>query len=136
MSANRRTYGPGGSYHFFAGCDASRAYVTGCFAEDRTVDMRGVEEMYLPLDDPEVDAHWSREELEQMRVAELESAQRRVHEGLKHWVDFFAKSTKYQRVGYVKLPEGWLEHSPMRKLCDHAEKGRAKRKIPQKEGET
>ncbi|KAK1772775.1 cytochrome b5 [Phialemonium atrogriseum] len=136
VSANRRTYGPGGSYHFFAGCDASRAYVTGCFAEDRTVDMRGVEEMYLPLDDPEVDAHWSREELEQMRVAELESAHRRVHEALKHWVDFFSKSTKYQRVGYVKLPEGWLEHSPMRKLCDHAAKGRVKRKIPQKEGET
>jgi hypothetical protein len=131
VSNGRHIYGPGGSYSFFSGCDAARAYVTGCFADDRTPDMRGVEEMFLPLDDPETDAHWTPEQLAELRVQELEQAKAKVHSGLKHWVDFFANSKKYHKVGYVKREKDWLEKLPKRELCASAQKSRPKkRKIP------
>jgi hypothetical protein len=43
VSANRRMYGPGGGYGFFSGRDAARAFVTGCFKEDLTHDVRGLD---------------------------------------------------------------------------------------------
>jgi predicted heme/steroid binding protein len=130
VTAGQRIYGPGGSYRFFAGCDASRAYVTGCFAEDRTADMRGVEEMYLPLDDPSIDRHFTADELRKMRVQERKEAKEKVHEALKHWVDFFAKSPKYPEVGRVKREKDWLKGVKRRELCEPARNGRQKRKIP------
>lgn len=132
VSNGRGIYGPGGSYNWFAGVDASRAYVTGCFAEDRTPDMRGVELMYLPRDDPEVDAHWTAEEMAAIKAQELVEAREKVEKGLKHWVDFFAKSRKYNKVGLVKRGEGWLEKLEPRELCASVEKRRSKRKIPKK----
>ena len=135
MSANARTYGPGGSYQYFAGADASRGFVTGCFAEDRTADMRGVEEMFLPLDDPEVDAHWSKEELKKMKEEERREAEKKVFEGLQHWVNFFKNHHTYEFVGYVKRPKGWPGTEPRRKLCDTAAKGRKVRSVPGKEAE-
>jgi len=47
VSANRRTYGPGGSYHFMAGKDAARAFVTGCFQTHQTHDLRGLDKEEL-----------------------------------------------------------------------------------------
>ncbi|KAI1269882.1 putative heme binding protein [Xylariaceae sp. FL1019] len=130
VSENRRTYGPGGSYQFFAGADAARSYVTACFKEDRNADMRGVEEMYLPLDDPETDAHWSAEELAALKKEELEKAQKRVYDALLHWVKFFENNARYPKVGYVKREKNWLEKEPRKTLCQSAAKGRKKRTIP------
>lgn len=133
VSANRRTYGPGGSYHYFAGCDAARAYVTGCFAEDRTADLRGAEEMFLPLDDAGVDSHWSAAQLRELKKRERAEADKKVHDALAHWVKFFSGHGKYEFVGYVKKPEGWPGTEPRRKLCEQAAKGRKKRVLPGQE---
>lgn len=132
VSANRKTYGPGGSYNIFAGVDASRGFVTGCFREDQTPDMRGVEEMYLPLEDPEVDGqYWTKSELKILREQEKRQADKKVYDGLKHWVDFFGNSKKYTFVGYVKRPADWLEKEPRKTLCEQAAKGRKPRKVPE-----
>ncbi|EMR61903.1 putative cytochrome b5-like heme steroid binding domain-containing protein [Eutypa lata UCREL1] len=131
VSSNRRIYGPGGGYQYFAGTDAARSFVTGCFLEDRTADMRGAEEMYLPLDDAETDARWTAAELAELKAKERERALQKVHDGLEHWVKFFANSPKYPQVGYVKRDPDWLEKEPRKQLCESAAKGRKKRKIPE-----
>jgi len=133
VSAGRRIYGPGGSYQYFAGADASRGFVTGCFKDDRNGDMRGVEQMYLPIDDPDVDSQWSVEELASKKAEELEAAQQKVHEALKHWVDFFAKSKKYHYVGKLKRPRSWDEGAE-KPLCEVAQNGRSKRPLPEGKG--
>ncbi len=40
VTAGKQHYGPGGSYSFFAGRDASRAYVTGKFEDDLSDEVR------------------------------------------------------------------------------------------------
>ncbi|KAM5351857.1 hypothetical protein ACJ41O_004580 [Fusarium nematophilum] len=133
VSSNRRMYGPGGPYSHFAGVDAARGFVTGCFKEDRTADLRGIEAVFLPVDDPETDAHWTEEELAALKVKELEEAKKKAHEALLHWVTFFGKSKKYSKVGYLVREEGWLEKEEPRELCEQAQSARKKRKIPTEE---
>ncbi|KAI9158575.1 heme/steroid binding domain-containing protein [Paramyrothecium foliicola] len=130
VSNGRHIYGPGGSYSYFSGCDAARAFVTGCFAEDRTPDMRGVEDMYLPIEDADAVAQWNPEKLAIKRARELEKAKKRAHDALQHWVDFFGNSKKYTKVGYVKRDKNWLDKEPKRALCAAAQQGRPKRQPP------
>lgn len=63
VSKGRRHYGPEGGYKYFSGADATRSFITGCFKDDRTADLRGVELMFLPRDNPEVDSLYTAAEL-------------------------------------------------------------------------
>ncbi|CAK7230453.1 hypothetical protein SCUCBS95973_007579 [Sporothrix curviconia] len=131
VTAGRNYYGPAGSYRYFAGVDASRGFVTGCFADDRTGDLRGVEDMFLPIDNPEIDSHWTPAELEKKKAEEVAEAKKRVRDSVQHWVDFFHKSHKYQFVGKLVREPGW--EGELKPLCKVAQDGRTYREIPSAE---
>lgn len=138
----------------FAGRDAARAFLTGCFAEDATPDLRGVEQMFLPLDpwEKEIPAGitgeerakreeeirvarkkregMSKGELKNMYAGELRRARKSVREGLESWHVLFRgdKGKRYRKVGEVRREEGWLAKLPRRELCAQAVKQRPTRK--------
>ncbi|ESZ96130.1 hypothetical protein SBOR_3481 [Sclerotinia borealis F-4128] len=135
VTAGRRHYGPGGSYHFFAGVDATRAFVTNCFEVDRTPDLRGVEDMFLPVDDEEVDREIVERVgaggMKKLREREAREARRGVSEALGHWIGFFENGGKYPKVGKVKRENGWETKGEKPVLCEKAQKGRKKRVVPE-----
>ncbi|KAF9885542.1 hypothetical protein FE257_012870 [Aspergillus nanangensis] len=124
VSANPLVYGPGGHYGFFSGRDATRAFVTGCFEEDLTPDMRGVEEMFIPIDDDTDDVLTSGEK-KVRREQETRVAKARVHKQVQHWENFFRNHKKYFEVGKVV---GVEDSETKRELCEGAKKQRPKRK--------
>ncbi|KAI9887102.1 MAG: hypothetical protein M1823_001092 [Watsoniomyces obsoletus] len=127
VSASPSFYGPGGSYHFFAGKEGTRAFVTGCFEEDITPDLRDVEEMFIPIYAREDVEAASGAERKKRREQDERIARKKVLEAVKHWEDFFEKNDRYFKVGRVKREEGWLEKLPRRELCETAREARPTR---------
>ncbi|KAN0079477.1 hypothetical protein V8E54_004691 [Elaphomyces granulatus] len=137
VSANRGIYGPGGSYNFFAGRDATRAFVTGCFQEDLTPDLDGVEEMFIPVDD--VDVADSSENLtsreKKLRLEqEVRAAKAQVRKKVQHWHDFFHSHKKYFEVGKIFGVPPKAPDQPKRELCEAAKRSRPKRGKATNEG--
>jgi predicted heme/steroid binding protein len=143
VSASPQTYGPGGSYHFFAGRDAARAFLTGCFAEDTTPDLRGVERMFVPVDPEEkpdataavIEAAKSRKPLSKAQIKnrkaqETRLARQKMVQGLESWHALFRgdKGKPYFKAGEVSRPQGWEKYLPEKPLCEQAEKSRPVRK--------
>ncbi|KAK5128818.1 hypothetical protein LTR85_000151 [Meristemomyces frigidus] len=131
VSAGRRIYGPRGSYNVFAGKDAARGFITGCFAEDGTPDLRGVEWTYVPTDVPEgseIDGRKLTGAEKTAREQILRGARKQVQDTLLGWSKMFTGEggKDYFEVGKVKREEGWLEKLPKRGLCAQAQKGRPK----------
>jgi hypothetical protein len=129
VTASRKTYGPGGSYSFFAGRDAARGFITGCFETDLTPDLRGVEDMYIPWDDKDQAAGLTKAQLKVRRERVLRVARKQAYEVIEGWAKVFRGETgrPYFWVGTIKREEGWLEKLPKRELCELAAQGRPKR---------
>lgn len=126
-------YGPGGSYNFFAGRDATRAFVTGCFQEDLTPDLRGVEEMFMPVEDADADEVGSAgsggltsAQKKIRREREIRLARAQVEKTVRRWEGFFRNHKRYFQVGRVVDIQS-LEGTQVRSLCEGAARQRPKR---------
>ena len=133
VSASPHFYGPGGSYSFFAGRDATRSFVTGCFDTDLNGDLRGVEEMFMPVEEEAggEPPKGERRERKLKREREKRVASKRVEETVRGWERLFdgGKDGKYFRVGKVdRGPDsGWEGWGDVKELCQKAREGRPRR---------
>jgi len=119
---------------FFAGRDSARAFLTGCFKDDLTGDLRGVEEMYMPLD---VDAPTEGEKRGQWKIRreqDKRDALRQVKEGIEQWAEVLRGDTgrPYFWVGIIKREDDWPNNLPLPTLCEPAQEARptSKQKQP------
>ncbi|KAL9069178.1 MAG: hypothetical protein Q9161_005701 [Pseudevernia consocians] len=133
VSASPHFYGPGGSYSFFAGRDATRSFVTGCFDTDLNGDLRGVEEMFMTVEE-EAGGELTREERRERKLRReraKRTARKKVEEAVRGWERMFdgGKDGKYFRVGKVDrgLGSGWEGWGEVKELCQKAREERPRR---------
>lgn len=107
--------------------------MTGCFAEDLTPDLRGVEEMFMSVDEDESSGRETKDEKKERKLRlerERRVARKKVRDAVAGWEKMFdgGKDGKYFWVGSVKREEGWEEKlGPVRELCKKVREGRPKR---------
>lgn len=124
-------YGPGGMYSVFAARDASRGFVSGCFADDAVPDLRGQEWQFVPKDVPRFEEKTDEELGEAMatyRREKIAGGLKEIEKAIQHWQKVFRGETgkKYFEVGYVKRNKKAIEKGPVRALCANAERKRPK----------
>lgn len=112
--------------------------MTGCFEEDLTGDLRGVEEMFVPVNEVEEgeggrvkeETREEKRERKLRRERDWRVARGQVSDAVRGWESMFdgGKGGKYFRVGRIKREKGWEEkEGPVRVLCQKAREQRPKR---------
>lgn len=93
--------------------------------------MRGVEEMYIPIEDDDAshrEQRLTKGEKQRRHDKELAEAQEKVQAQLGHWLNFFANHQKYFAVGKVIRDDDDDDgDSELRVLCEGAQHNRPKR---------
>lgn len=108
--------------------------MTGCFDTDLNGDLRGVEEMFMPVEEEEGGGGVTKEggrERKLRREREKRVARRKVEETVRGWERMFdgGKDGKYFRVGKVErgAGSGWEGWGELKELCHKAREGRPRR---------
>lgn len=100
--------------------------MTGCFKDDLTPDLIGVEEMFLPVEDVENEGLTSTER-KIRREREVRQAREKIEKTVARWEGFFRNHKKYFQVGRV-VDDGAVDSEKGRRvLCEGAQAQRPKR---------
>ena len=107
--------------------------MTGCFDTDLNGDLRGLEEMFMPVEE-KAEGDLTREEKRERKLErerEKRVARRKVEETVRGWERMFdgGKDGKYFRVGKVNREpgSGWEGWGEVKELCQKAREGRPRR---------